>query len=221
LGLVDDTCPNLTFLEIYGIIYIEKYRKEVLIVAHIVHCRVCKGKIDTDAEKNWVKPKSRMYYHTSCYDDFAKKTVKLESGEGLTIEASNDFWQNATYNYFKRDLKTSLDYRKFISQWNNFLKKGRTGKGIYFTLRYFYEIAKGDPKKSENGIGIVDYIYDEGTTYWGERNQRNKGICDRIEAQIRLAEEAERSVTIVVQKEKNKPKKTINLASIADMEDDE
>lgn len=202
-------------------IYREKYEKRCCsVAAHIVHCRVCKGKIDTNSETNWVKPTNRMYYHTDCYNDFAKKKEKLANGDGISLEAADDFWRDATYYYFQRDLKISLDYRKFISQWNNFLKKGRTGKGLYFSLRYFYEIAKGDPKKSENGIGIADYIYEEGTNYWGERNQRDKGICDRIEEQIRRSREVEVKVVVQTKTPKNK-KKTINLADIANMEDDE
>lgn len=161
-----------------------------------------------------------MYYHTSCYNDFAKKNVKLENGEGLSIEAEDDFWRTAVYDYFRKDLKTSLNYPKFISQWNNFLKKGRTAKGIYFTLRYFYEIVKGDPKRSENGIGIADCIYEEGTNYWGNRNQRDKGICDRIEEQIRQSYNNPIQTILVAKPTQNK-KKTIDLASIADMEDDE
>ena len=188
--------------------------------AHIVHCRVCKGKIDINSEQNWCKPANRMYYHTSCYNDFAKKNVKLENGEGLSIEAEDDFWRTAVYDYFRKDLKISLNYPKFISQWNNFLKKGRTAKGIYFTLRYFYEIVKGDPKKSENGIGIVPHIYNEGTEYWGNRNQRDKGICARIEEQIRQSE-SRKTIVIHRQKQKKVDTKIIDLSTIATMEDDE
>ena len=114
----------------------------------------------------------------------------------------------------------SVNYVKFTSQWNNFLKKNMTAKGIYFALRYFYEIANGDPKKSENGIGIVPHIYNEGTCYWGERNQRNKGICARIEAQIRQAEAVKVNVIHRAPQVK-KNKRMIDLSTIASMEDDE
>jgi hypothetical protein len=95
-----------------------------------------------------------------------------------------------------------------------------TAKGIYFALRYFYEIAKGDPSKSENGIGIVPHIYNEGTEYWGNRNQRDKGICARIEEQIRQSEAA-KVVVIHRKKQPKQNKREIDLASIAAMEDEE
>jgi hypothetical protein len=96
-----------------------------------------------------------------------------------------------------------------------------TAKGIYFSLRYFYEIAKGDPSKSENGIGIVPHIYNEAVTYWGERNQRDKGILEKIEAQIKASQD--RVVTKIVRKEKaTGPKiKVYSFEDIENMEEDE
>ena len=88
-------------------------------------------------------------------------------------------------------------------------------------MRYFYEIAKGDPKKSENGIGIVPHIYNEATQYWGERNQRDKGILEKIEAQIKASQD--RVVTKIVRKEKaTGPKiKVYSFEDIENMEEDE
>jgi hypothetical protein len=90
---------------------------------------------------------------------------------------------------------------------------------MYFTLRYHYEFNKGDPSKSENGIGIIKSIYDQASHYWGERNQRDKGICARIEAQILQAN----SINVQKIRQKSKPIKraVIDLSSIADMEDED
>lgn len=184
----------------------------------LVHCRSCHLAIDRDNEQNWCEASKGWYYHTSCYEDFVKKKGKIKEGD-ISIEVDDDLWKSAVYDYLKRDLKMSINYQKFTSQWNNFLKRNMTAKGIYFSLRYFYEIAKGDPKKSENGIGIVPHIYNEGTCYWGERNQRDKGICARIEAQIR---EMERKPVRVIHRVRVEKKPVlIDLAAIADMEDDD
>jgi hypothetical protein len=184
----------------------------------LVQCRICKGKIDRDGQKDWCMPQEKWYYHIACYDDFAKKRGAIKEGD-IHIEVDDDMWKGAVYDYLKRDLKISLDFRKFTSQWNNLLKTGKTAKGIYFTLRYFYEIEKGDVSKSENGIGIVFKTYEKGTCYWGERNLRDKGICARIEAQIMQA--AEQKVHIIRQAPKVVKKPTIDLAAIADMEDED
>ena len=186
----------------------------------LVHCRICKGTIDRDNQHDWIMPQEKWYYHTACYEDFAKKKGAIKEGD-LTIEADDDLWKSAVYDYLKRDVKISLDYKKFSSQWANFLKKGMTAKGIYFTLRYFYEIEKGDTSKSENGIGIVPHVYERGTCYWGERNLRDKGICARIEAQILQRIEKEKNMKIIFQPPKPKKLPVVDLSVIADMEDEE
>lgn len=187
----------------------------------LVHCRICKGAIDRQNQQEgseWVMPVEKWYYHTTCYEDFGKKKGAIREGD-LTIEADDDLWRAAVYDYLKKDLKMPLNYTKFLSQWKNFLKKDMTAKGIYFTLRYFYEVAHGDPNKSENGIGIVPHVYNEGTCYWGERNQRDKGICDRIEAQVRAADA--RRVMKIYQKNKPSRNAAVDFSTIAAMEDDE
>lgn len=184
---------------------------------HKVMCRVCRETIDTDAQDDWVMPQKKWYYHQSCYEDFAKKKNNLKE-RGLTTTVDNDLWFETVYDYLTKDLKIGLAFEKFLSQWNNFLKKGMTAKGIFFTLKYFYDIKRGNTLKSENGIGIVPFIYEEATCYWGERNQRDKGICDRIEAQIRKSTDQKK--TIILQKEKKKSI-TIDLSIVADMEEDD
>jgi hypothetical protein len=176
--------------------------------------------IDRDNQNDWIMSSKNYFYHMSCYQDWAKKKGSVHGGD-IDIEADDDFWKEAVCDYFKKDLKVSLDWGKFNSQWKNFLKQGLTAKGIYFTLRYFYEIEKGDVSKSQNGIGIVPHIYSRGTCYWGERNQRDKGICDRIEAQIKQTLIAEENVKIIIQPKKIKPKVKVDLSIIATMEDED
>lgn len=188
-------------------------------MAHKVQCRVCHQTIDVDKETGWIRPVERMYYHQVCYDDFAKKKGAIKEGD-LHVEGDNDLWYSAVCDYLARDIKMKVNYKKMTSQWNNLLKKGFTAKGIYFTLRYFYEIAKGDPEKAENGIGIVSYIYNEGTEYWGNRSIKDRGICDRIEAQIR--EFQAKKPQIIMRKEEYKPKvKTYSFEDVEQSEDED
>lgn len=44
--------------------------------------------------------------------------------------------------FYEKELKTDLNAAKTSSQWKSFIKKGMTPKGIYFALRYFYDIQK-------------------------------------------------------------------------------
>ena len=92
-------------------------------------------------------------------------------------------------------MKIVVVYEALDREWNRLVKKGRTPKGIYFTLRYFYDIKKNNPAKSNGSIGIVDYIYEEATNYWCSREAREAGILEKIEQQEQK-NKAERIVKI-------------------------
>ena len=185
----------------------------------LVHCRRCKLAIDRDNQNDWIMATKNYYYHISCYEDFVNDKEKAKSSNGIDLIANDELWRSAVTDYLTKDLKISINYQKFNSQWDNFLKKKMTAKGIYFTLRYFYEIEKGDVTKAEGAIGIVPHIYDRATCYWGERNQRDKGICARIEEQILASTHA--PTKVIIQQRKKVQKPVVDLSAIADMEDEE
>ena len=183
---------------------------------HIVTCRICKEKFDTNKlieDIEWIMPSPKFYYHKKCYEDWAKKKDKVSS------TGDSDLYFDASWRYLKEELHINPDFHKIKKQWDSCIAQGMTAKGIYFTLRYFYEIEKGDKEKSQRGIGIVPYVYSRATTYWGNRERTESGICDRIEEQLR---KANNQTTMVVKKVIPKKKnKKIDLAALADLEDEE
>lgn len=190
----------------------------------MVECRVCKQKFNRlDPELlegvDWVQPVNRHYFHKKCYEDFAKKKGQIGK-DGIELEVDDMVWKAAVEDYLKRDLKISIDYPRFNSQWKKYVEKdGRKPKGIYFTLKYFYDIRKNSPERSEGGIGIVSWIYEEAAEYWGKRNQEDKGIITRLEEQIKkdMAQKAK----VVFQKNKNKKRDSKIDFSILEEEDEE
>ena len=83
----------------------------------MVECRVCKQKfnrLDPDLVEGvyWVQPVKKFYYHKKCYEDFAKKKGQIGK-EGIELEADELVWKTAVEDYLKRDLKISIDYKKF------------------------------------------------------------------------------------------------------------
>lgn len=177
-----------------------------------VHCRICKGAIDREVEikgVDWINPAKNQFYHKKCYEDWACDVRQI------TTEASEDLWWRATADFLEKDLKISINYAKMRQQWDYLLKSKKTAKGIYFTLRYFYDVAHGDPSKSEGGIGIVKSVYSEGCTYWVEREKRDKDICAKITAQVIQRQKQEK---IRVAAKPHERKKTVDLAAV-EMED--
>ena len=185
-----------------------------------VQCRICKEKfnrLDPDLIEgiDYIKPSNRMYYHKSCYENYQN------SKKDIHATMDDEVWFKAMWDFLTKDLKYSFNFVKVQKQWSAFLKNKMTAKGMYFAIKYFYEIRKGDASKSENGIGIIPHIYEESGHYWMEREGRDSGICAAIEKQIR---EAAKQKTVVVKLEKTKKKvltPSERLAAIEDMEDDE
>ena len=101
---------------------------------------------------------------------------------------------------------------------SSFLKQNKTAKGIYFAIRYFYDVQKGDKDKSLGGIGIVSSIYDDSRAYWYNREERESGICARIEEQMRQQIE-QKKIVVKQAKRKSIREKAISLEEINQMED--
>ena len=184
----------------------------------VVHCRLCGNDINKANVESWVMPSKNWYYHKECYETWAKKKKGVND---LKHNADESVWKEAIYDYLKKDLKIDLDFSKFHSQFENFLAKGYTPKGIFFTLKYIYDIKKCDTTKAQGGIGLVSHLYNEGCNYWCKKEIENKGICDRIVAQLEAFKNRER-IEVLKKQTSRRGKKTFpNLSAIAQMEEDE
>lgn len=170
------------------------------------HCRICKEEIDKELD-NWVMPSKGWYYHKTCYETWKQSTP-----------ATDEEYRAFIFDFIARDLKVSYDYHMCKAQIDKFVKEGKTVKGIFFTLKYFYEIKGGDWNKGHGGIGIVPFVYNEACTYWYNKEKKTKGVVAEIERQMREAEQRQKKV--VTQKKIKPSKFTVNLDAIAEMEDD-
>ena len=159
---------------------------------HIVKCRGCGKTFDRDILQegiDWVLPTTNRYYHKLCFEQWAKKQGQIDS------TLSEEEWFEALLYYLNHVIKAPIDYKKLTSQWKNLLKQQKTAKGIYFTIRYFYDTLHGDKEKSQ-------------------RFKRDNMILKKIEGQVR-----EQLLQKVVQKPQSK-KETIRnkIISLDDIE---
>ncbi len=180
---------------------------------HLVTCRVCKEKFDAKPEEKgsfWVMPSKNFYYHTKCYEEFKGKA---------TLNAEDADWVDLIYDYLARDLKVAYNYQMCEAQRKSYLKKNKlTNKGIFFALKYFYEVKHGDWARSGGGIGIVPFIYEDSCNYWITKESREHGIIERIGKQMQ--ELHEREVVKVARTHKTRPKRGMyNLDDIIGMGD--
>ena len=175
-----------------------------------VKCRICGQLIDRNIEQenvDWIMPSTKYFYHKSCYENWKQGTPE-----------NDDAYISFIYDYISRDLKVKYDYYMCEAQRQKFIKDKMTNKGIFFTLKYFYDVKGGVWDKSHGGIGIVPYIYNEACTYWVNKEKENNGIIANIEQQIKELQKRDKKV---VYKKPQKKKTAIDLSAIEQMEDDE
>jgi len=176
-------------------------------MAHNVQCRLCRNRFDTEKEE-FTLVGQKSYYHKECYEKWVKNR------NHATASGDEDFWKESVIDYLYRDIKMSIDFAKLDNQWKLFTKPERkmTPKGIYFALRYYYDVMKGDKEKALGGIGIVPNIYKDAAQYWVDLENRKAGTLDAIIEQIKSRES--RPVRTIVRKEDKKDKSKFKLDEI-------
>jgi len=168
-------------------------------------CRICKRQINKITEKeniDWVMPSRNWYFCKKCYDDW-KNTSHIEEED----------WELMIYDFLARDLKVTYDYFVCEAQRKKIIKdKITNNKGIYFTLKYFYEVKNGSWDKAHGGIGIVPYIFNEAKEYWLTQEQKKNGFIKDIERQIK--ERSEREIIKIKRPQSKKKKEKYNLEDV-------
>lgn len=169
---------------------------------HIVQCRFCKKKFDAEKDKEgivWVQKSKGWYYHKDCYETWKNENLKKD-----------DEWKERIYDFIAHDLKVSYDFFMCETQLINYVEKDKIGtyKGIYFALKYFYQVKNGDWNKGHGGLGIIPFIYEESTKYWIDQEEKKRGLLKGIENQIK---ERETARTVKIEKKEQKKKTKWNL----------
>lgn len=184
-------------------------------------CPVCE-KMFTPIEGNYTLYHNR-YYHNECYEYMVLRETDIAHGQGEDV--TDKEWIEVGYRYLRYEIKMDINYRKYAQQWNNYLKKHMTSENIFYALRYFYSICNGNRDKSNGGIGIIPYIYDDSVAYWNRQSELKARIRKEIIPQLdRIMHSADENVVTMPQSEyrsvNKRPLKTIDLAAIQ-LEDEE
>lgn len=88
---------------------------------------------------------------------------------------------------------------------SKFFNQGMTYKGMYCTLIYFYDIRKNNIKKSNEGIGIIPYVYEEAKKYFEDKKNREKKEKEQLE-KINEVVNREQEVRYVRAQKREKPR---------------
>lgn len=159
-------------------------------MAHYVTCTICKKRFDRDKYPA-VLVNTRRYAHASCAGALSEEQAKEEQDrqalEGYIIQL---------FNLKHMDGRITLQIKKFIQDYNY------TYSGILRTLKYFYEVKKNDLSKSNNGIGIVPWVYQEAYNYY-----YNQWLLKQKNTDKNIEEYSPHYIDIVIKEPMRQPKK--------------
>lgn len=136
-------------------------------MSHYVKCSICGERFDRD-KVECVMTGARRYAHLSC-------TEKTETQIQKEIEDRKKL-EEYILKLFNLEKLTP----RIIKQIEKYIKTNEfTYSGILKSLIYWHDVKGNDTSKSNEGIGIVEYIYDDAKKYFYEIwkiNQLNKEL---------------------------------------------
>ena len=144
-------------------------------------CRICGLTFNRSPETKditWVMRQKGWYYHKECFEKRCQEIRELRDND------TADSLKDITWHYLKHIAKIpNLNYEKFDSQWNSFLRRKSpvmTPAGILAALQIYYGEMNGDPEKADGGIGIVPYIYIDAVRRAMNKLDRQKAINQNV-----------------------------------------
>lgn len=125
-------------------------------MAHLVKCTVCGKQFDRDKIQA-VKSGARRYAHQTCFPEGELVPLLNPIDEDLVLlekyisELLGDSYNPARVKKQIKDYKNEYDY---------------TYSGMLKTLIWFYDIKGNSIEKSNGGIGIIPFVYQDASNYY-------------------------------------------------------
>ena len=123
-------------------------------MAHFVICKYCGQKFNRDNEP-FVEVGSRRYAHKECADK-VDASISPEEKEYIALE-----------EYIKKLFNINTLSAKIKKQIHDFRQEyGYTYSGMLKTLYWWYDIKRNSIELSQEGIGIIPFIYNQAEKYF-------------------------------------------------------
>lgn len=121
---------------------------------HLVKCFYCFETFDANIEE-YVMINSRRYAHKSCADAAEQGKTKEEKDKEQLEKYIKEL-----FGYKQLPIKVKKQIKQYKEEFDY------SYSAIYKTLRYWFEVRKGEIEKANGGVGIVPYVIDEARNYW-------------------------------------------------------
>lgn len=142
-------------------------------MAHIVTCIYCKHKFDRD-KYPYVTVSTRRYAHQECgLTEDQKQLQTIKDKEEL------EEYIKKLFKISYVDARIQKQIKQYVEEYNY------TYSGIRKALTYFFEIKGNSIEKSNGGIGIVPYVYQNAYNYYlalwqAQQKNEHKVIVDYV-----------------------------------------
>jgi hypothetical protein len=117
-----------------------------------------------------VKHGARRYAHYTCFPQ----------GELVPLGPEADPDMIKLKEYINNKFGKQANYALINKQIKQFQSKGYTLSGILKSLVYFYDVKHNTIEKSNGGIGIVDFIYNDARQYYYNLFMAQQANKDKI-----------------------------------------
>ena len=152
-------------------------------------CPHCNNEVkEEDAIYN---TKTKRYYHEFCYNELLERKQLCD-------------YICELFSYKKPSVRI---YQQMTSYHN----KGVSYSDMLLTLKYFYEIKKGDINKSQGGIGIIPYVLDEAKEFATLEKIEQDKLIAKFETN---AIEKKETIIVHVIERNNKQRKNIDINTL-------
>ena len=130
-------------------------------------CLFCGQTFERDTEE-YVQVRTNRYAHKRC--------AEKQDPQKLKDESDRDIF----YQYIKELFGPNYDYVRINRMAEGYQKKyNYTFRGMYFTLKYFYEVRNGARGEANESVGIIPYVYEQAKRYYYQihlAQERNKSV---------------------------------------------
>ena len=153
-------------------------------------CPVCNNEVK--GEDAIFNVKTKRYYHESCYQ------ILLDRKDLCNYICEIFGYKNPT--------------PKMYQQMTSYYERGISYNDMLLTLKYFYEVEKGDINKSQQGIGIIPYAINRAKEYTTlEELEKNK-LIEKFEQKNK--DKKEPRIVFIQSENKRKNKKNIDIDNL-------
>lgn len=128
--------------------------------------------------------KTKRYYHEECYQILLDRKALCD-------------YVCELFHYKKPSTKV-------YQQMSSYYERGISYKDMLLSLKYFYEVEKGNINKSQQGIGIIPYVIDRAKNYATLENLEREKLVKKFEQEA--LENKETKVVKIQEKPKEKKK---------------